>query len=320
MGAAPTERKVRVIQEPRQIIGLAHADNKELIPFTVHYHLPDLNSAGYDNLIEVCARHGIDLHNTDHMKDRFQQILFAEKRDPETLINPLFIGEYKQAFDNAAANLSDAQCRAIGKWTNTENSYTGDLNDALSHFAETGESRAIPNPEDESRVLNIHQEVASLNESLALLPRCNTVTLRIAHVTDPRHRQVYPDKIAPGMLASNYPRFMSASSKVISNNDLMEAFEGNPDEIVLISELHGATGKPLGEFNPANEIEEEVLFGPDSVFVLAGTAKAVPDSDDHTTRVAVIYIEVNGPDPTQVPNLHTGETPRFIPQRRTEST
>lgn len=311
--------RFQVIHEPEPLSGRAQPNADELISFHVDYCLLNAELKENGRLVELCRRHGLDPHDGDAMKARLQQVLFLEKRSSQYLANPLNHQQYKQAFDDAAAKLSDAQCRAIDKWTDVGNSYTADLNEALSEFAKTGVLRTIPDPEDVdgNRTLNIHEEVVKLNEALALIPHCETITLRIAHVTEPEHCKAHTERIGPGMLVSNYPRFMSASTRVIENDDLMDAFDGKPGEVVLISELHGLSGKPLGEFNPANDIEEEVLFGPQSVFVLAGTARAVPDSERYSTRVAAIYIEVKNYDPLQVPNLHTGELPSFSPRSQT---
>ncbi|HEY8606194.1 MAG TPA: hypothetical protein VIM12_03635 [Noviherbaspirillum sp.] len=274
------------------------------------YYLPVAESPDCVALRNACAGTGLEISNRPHMQRRLQSVLFPEAWIVSPGENVADSAHYQRSHKAITDTFTDEECRAITKWTDVENAYTADLNTALSHYTATGQKTWIQDPDNMELGLDVLVEERMLTGVLAKLPQCRSRTLRIAHVTDPQFTDVYPGKIYPGQLASNYPRFMSTSGHRIQNDDVLDAFDGSKDENAVVYEFIATSGKPLGEeLNEADAEEKEFLFHPSCVFMLAATAKAVPAQDGASTRVAAIYVEVAGHDARQVRNLYTGEFP-----------
>jgi hypothetical protein len=275
----------------------------------VNYNLPPPEILNQPNFIQLCKFYNLPIENHEEMKQRLDTILFPERwhLNASEEIPKEYNTEVAQLFEidrqRYGVEFSKSPFRALHSWAYTNNDYTAKLQTALSHFANTGEILPFKESDELEELFDPLVERDVLTQNLTMLPSCKTRTLRIVdYIENPP----YPEKLKPGALATNYPRFMSATT---SSNEIWQHFIGSErEDVALIYEINGFSGKPLRDFNPADNQENEVLFHPDCVFCLVAEAEAITISGTSSSkRVAALYAEVQGLRAVEFQNLYTGE-------------
>ncbi|KAG0163406.1 hypothetical protein DFQ28_006145 [Apophysomyces sp. BC1034] len=105
---------------------------------------------------------------------------------------------------------------------------------------------------------------------------------------------------------------MATSDRIREESDLCIDMMGNDYDIAVISEFSGFSGKPLLYLNSLQDIENEILYPNKSTFRLVATAKAQPEKEGTTARIAALYVEVPGQDPYGALNIYTGKPTNYM--------